>query len=325
MRDVVVLGDSPTVILDPVPPRDPRVPEGVASPPGPAPAARVRGPAAPAGVGSAVLSWAVGTVSLLALWLALSALVLGALQEHGSQARLYDTLREELALATAPLGPTQPGRPVALLQSASGGLRDLVVVEGTTSRQTQFGPGHRRNTPLPGQPGVSVLYGRGTTYGAPFAAIGTLRRGDRITVTTGQGRFGYLVDGVRRTGDPVPEPLAAGGSRLTLVSVEGQGWRAGWAPTSTVLVDATLDGQAKLPDASRSPSIDASEQAMASYTAAVVPLVLWLQALLLVGSAIAWLVTRWGVWQTWLVGSPVVLAVLWQCASVALQLLPNLI
>lgn len=323
MSDVVAQDDTPTLVLDPVTavPASARVRR--ANKPRPAaPGSEARGQD---GAGAAVLGWSVAAVSVLALWLALNALVLGALQERVAQARLYATFREQLALATAPLGPTVPGRPVALLQSNAPGLRELVVVEGTSAGQTQLGPGHRRNTPLPGQPGVSVLYGRGATFGAPFGQLATLRTGDQLTLTTGQGRFGYRVDGVRRSGDLVPIPPPAGGARLTLVSVEGQGWRAGWAPTSTVYVDATLQGPAKLAASARPASVGPSEQAMAGDTAAVVPLVLWLQALLLAGSALAWLFTRWGLWQTWVVGSPVVLALLWQCTRSALQLLPNLL
>jgi len=40
--------------------------------------------------------------------------------------------------------------------------------------------------------------------------------------------------------------------------------------------------------------------------------------------AIAWAFERWGRWQTWLVGAPLVLAALWGVSETAVQLLPNL-
>ena len=54
-------------------------------------------------------------------------------------------------------------------------------------------------------------------------------------------------------------------------------------------------------------------------------LLLWMQALLVVGSALAWAQARWGRWQSWLVGAPVLVAVLWSASTAAVQLLPNLL
>ena len=85
-----------------------------------------------------------------------------------------------------------------------------------------------------------MLFGRGTFYGASFGGITRLRAGDRIMATTGQGEFVYIVDGVRRRGDPVPLPLAPDAGRLTLSTVEGATWRNdGFTSKSVVYVDAT--------------------------------------------------------------------------------------
>lgn len=279
----------------------------------------------PLGTAGVVATWSCGAVSLLCLWLVLSALVLGTLQHHAEQSRMYDTLREQLANGSAPLGPTTTGAPVALLRSDRGGLHDFVVVEGTSSGQTQRGPGHRRNSVLPGQQGVSVLFGRGATYGASFGRITQLRAGDRIAATTGQGEFVYRVEGVRRRGDPVPVALAPGAGRLTLVSVEGATWRNGFTSKSVVYVDAALQGKAQLPGAARPSTIPPAEQLMKGDGAAVLTLMLWLQALLVMVCALAWAQVRWGRWQSWLAGLPVVLAVLWSASTAAAQLLPNLL
>jgi sortase A len=269
--------------------------------------------------------WSCGAVSLLCLWLVLSALVLGSVQNHADQGRLYDTFREQLALGSAPLGPTTTGAPVALLRSRRGGLDDAVVVEGTSSAQTQRGPGHRANSVLPGQPGVSVLFGRGTYYGASFGRITRLRKGDRIAATTGQGEFVYIVDGVRRRGDPVPLPLAPQAGRLTLITVEGATWRNGFTAKDVVYVDATLRGRSVLPAAAHPLTILTSEQLMKGDSSAALPLMLWLQSLLVAACALGWARARWGLWQSWLVGVPVVLAILWSATTVAVQFLPNLL
>ena len=58
---------------------------------------------------------------------------------------------------------------------------------------------------------------------------------------------------------------------------------------------------------------------------AVLALVLALP-LLLVGVMVAmWLRLRWGLWQAWLTGLPLILAGLWLVSTSAVQLLPNLI
>ena len=70
---------------------------------------------------------------------------------------------------------------------------DKIVVEGTDVDALRKGPGHYSWTPMPGQPGNASIAGHRTTYGAPFANIGNLRPGDRITVQTAQGEFIYEV------------------------------------------------------------------------------------------------------------------------------------
>src|SRR2546421_11935588 len=148
-----------------------------------------------------------------------------------------------------------------------------VVVEGTSPGDLRAGPGPRRDPPLPGQAGASVLYGRAVAFGGPFQHIAELRPGDTVTVTTGQGTFDYRVDGIRRAGDPLPEPLRSGAGRLTLVSAEGVSWRAGWAPDGAVYVDSTLQGSAQPAPAGRPRGLPDAEQAMHGDTGALaVPL-----------------------------------------------------
>ena len=256
----------------------------------------VRQPPPPLGGGAVVALWSAAVVSALCLWLVFTALVLGPVQYRADQGRLYDTLRLQLADGTAPLGATAVGSPVALLNGPGGGIHDAVVLEGTASRQTQSAPGHRRNTALPGQPGVAVLVGRGTTYGAPFGDIAGFAAGDQITATTGQGEFVYVVEGVRHTGDPLPAPLPQGGSRLTLAAAEGAALGNGLRAQDVVYVDALLKGTPRPPSSVRPSTITAGEELMSGDRRAILPLLLWMQALLVVGCAIAWAQARWGLW-----------------------------
>lgn len=287
------------------------------------PAARPRRPRSAARV---ITSWVLVTISLLSAWSVAYALGLSSIQENRSQTQLYASFRESLAdPQSEPTGAITPGSPVALLQSSRAGLGDLVVVEGTSSGDLQAGPGHLRDTVLPGQPGVSVVMGRSATFGAPFQHVTALRPGDLLTLTTAQGSFRYRVDRVRRAGDPLPVPLAAGAGRLTLVTSQATGWRSGWAPSGTVYVDATLQGAAVAIPPGRPASVPGAELPMRGDPSALMPLVLWLQALALVGLGTVWARARWGSWQTWLAGGPLLLAALWGVSTTAIQLLPNLL
>ncbi len=295
---------------------------------------RLRGPRRgprPAGARPLPTAWAVVVRAMLALSMLAAAFLvyaLGAssLQESRSQHVMYAALREQLASATTPLGGAiDLGTPVLLLSAPRAGLPGVVVVEGTSSGVLQLGPGHLRDTPLPGQPGVSVLMGRSVTFGGPFAHIASLRVGDILTATTGQGIFKYVVSDVRRNGDPLPPPLAAGTSRLLLISSEGSGWQGGWAPSNLVFVDAALQGAPQPAPPGRLAAVPASDLAMAGDTGTLVSLFLWLQALLLASVAIVWTRARWGAWQTWVIGVPVIAALVWACLQSAIELLPNLL
>ena len=85
-----------------------------------------------------------------------------------------------------------------------------MVVDGTTSGLLEKGPGLKADTPLPGQAGTSIIYGRATMFGGPFRHLNVLRPGDVLEVTTGQGTFHYRVLDVRYSGGPRPPALAAG-------------------------------------------------------------------------------------------------------------------
>lgn len=288
----------------------------------------LRLPAAPRerSVAAGFATWVALVAAGLIAWTLAYAFGVSALQERRDQSVLYGTFRQQLSQATAPLGGAiTPGAPVALLSIPAAGLDDCVVVEGTASGDLEKGPGHRRDTALPGQAGVALIFGRAHLFGGPFGELASLHRGQRITVTTGQGIAHYLVTGVRRAGDPFPPALETGRGRLTLVTSDGGGWRTGWAANRAVYVDAELQGSAFPTPGGRPASVPESEQALRHDPAALYPLVLWLPLLGVVAVAVTWMRHRWGGWQTWLVAVPVVLAVLWAVTQDAVRLLPNLL
>jgi len=242
----------------------------------------------------------------------------------------YASFRAPLANGYAPTGPTDPynpnrlvalGTPVAILQIPALQLQD-VVLEGTTGQVLEGGPGHLRDTVLPGQQGVSVILGRRAAYGGPFAGLGSLAPGDPIDVITQEGVARYQVLDIRRAGDPLPAPLATGSGRLILVTADG----VPFDPTGEVYVDANLVGQPFATPAQvlTSATLPADENAMSTDPSAWVPLVLWGQLMLLAAAAVAWLSRAWGRWQTWLVAVPVLTYLSIMVADQVTRLLPNI-
>jgi sortase A len=243
-----------------------------------------------------------------------------------AQQRLYQQLREELALGTAPIAaPIALGEPVALLDAEGLGLHHVVVVEGTRPAQLQDGPGHALGSVLPGQAGTSVLMGRSVSFGAPFRKAPEVARGETLTVTTGSGTFRYRVDGVRRKGDPAPPAPGAGAGRLVLVTAAGSGSGAFLAPSDSVYVDASLVGTAQPAGALAAP--DPAGGVFARDTSAGTVALVALALELLVGAvvAMAWARHRWSPVASWIAGVPVLLAALWLVSGVATRLLPNLV
>jgi sortase A len=282
-----------------------------------------RAPLSPARAAVVMVS---GGVAVLASWFFLYALVFSGLQEGHAQHELYTQLRYGLAEETVPFGGViTPGTPVAYLSVPSIGL-GAVVVEGTSSADLSRGPGHLPDSPIPGQQGISQIYGRSATFGAPFGRVHDLRPGAKIWVITGQGTFGFRVLDVRGPRDPKPSAAQLGRSSLTLVTSGGSGaWRNGWAPDEVIYADATLvSGQVQQAPPRRPTAVPAVDKRMAGDTNEDVPAFLWLEGLLAASWALGWAYTRWNSWQLWLVGAPVLLALLWGTTGAAMLLLPNL-
>lgn len=95
---------------------------------------------------------------------------------------------------------------------------DRYVVQGTREADLMKGPGHYRNTVMPGQLGNAAIAGHRTTFGAPFFRLNQLLPGDKIYLTNTFGqRFVYQV------------------SHKTVVS-----------PSDTAVLDPTHDAQLTL-------------------------------------------------------------------------------
>lgn len=275
-------------------------------------------------VRAALLVVAVMTTSLV-----LYMVLVSGLQARAKQQRSFDRFRSALAEGTAPIGPIDadprelaPGTGVAFLEIPSIGLRQ-VVGEGSRSVDLMGGPGHRRDTPLPGQAGTSVILGRQGSFGGPFSRLGELKTGAKVKVTTGQGESEFEVTGLRRGGDPAPQPLKAGAGRLLLVTASGRRFM----PSGVLRVDADLMKPA-LPAVPRSVTAKAlpfSEQINGTDPSTIWALALWLQALTLLAVGAVWSWHRWGPAQTWVVFLPAGAVVGLFVAGEGARLLPNLV
>jgi LPXTG-site transpeptidase (sortase) family protein len=242
---------------------------------------------------------------------------LSGLSEQRAQSVLYKTFAGELGQATAPTGASTDGAPVAILAIPRLGLADLVVVEGTSSGDLTHGPGHLRSSVLPGQAGVSVVYGRVLTYGDPFAHLMRLQRGDKITVTTGQGISTYTVESFGTNAVPPPDPTA---NRLVLETADSAIFPS---RNSAVEVSADLSSAVQPTPASR-PSIAANENALTGAGDAVVPAVFWAQALVLVLLGGVFAARRWSARPALLCAAPAAFALAWAVYENLSLLLPNL-
>jgi sortase A len=240
---------------------------------------------------------------------------LSSVAEARSQVELLARFQGELGQLTAPTGPAAEGSPVAVLNVPQIGLRNVVVIEGTTSRDLSHGPGLVRASALPGQAGVSVIYGKAVTYGAPFAHLMQLNRGDLIGVTTGQGTARYVVESFGTSTRPAP---ADAPSRLVLETAG-----PGLVPHDAVQVSADLLGAAK-PNPGGQPVISPEEIDMAWNPDSLIPLMLWVQALLIVVVVATVAANRWSRAATYLCAGPVVAALLWCVYENLAAVLPNL-
>jgi sortase A len=70
---------------------------------------------------------------------------------------------------------------------------NAIVVNGTDGATLTKGPGRDQRSYVPGEGELIYIAGHRTTYGAPFANIQRLRKGDEVTLEVPYGRFVYRV------------------------------------------------------------------------------------------------------------------------------------
>jgi LPXTG-site transpeptidase (sortase) family protein len=273
-----------------------------------------------------VVRSALVVLSLLAIALVVQLVWITSLEHHSAQVSLYNQLRTELALGTAPIGPTDShhralalGTPIAVMTIPSLGLKQTVS-EGTTSAVTATGPGHLRNTVFPGGAGTSVVMGRAASYGGPFGQIDTLKKGAVIHVTTGVGASTFRVVDIRHAG-AVAHPVAAGKSRLTLGTASGPAY----VPSGVVWVDADKVGKPLASDSPVVSSVPPNEVALGTDTSTLWALFFWLEMFgaVLVGAVWTW--RRRGHAQAWIVFTAPLLITWILMANQITRLLPNLL
>jgi sortase A len=161
-----------------------------------------------------------------------------------------------------------------------------------------------------------VVFGRRATFGAPFASLPQLKKGDLITTITSQGPARYRVIAMADSSKPVP--FLEIPNQLLLVTADSQ-----TMPAHYIEVEAKLLSSPR-PESGYLPLVGSSEVALGRDPYALITAMAWaiaLAATALVGSLLA---VRWSRWGAWIVTIPVILAIVWNLYESLSALLPNL-
>lgn len=81
----------------------------------------------------------------------------------------------------------KPGQPVGVLQVKQPFTLNVEISQGDGPAELRAGPGHRPGTPLPGNLGNSVVYGRASEWGGPFRDLHMAQPGTEMYVQTRLG------------------------------------------------------------------------------------------------------------------------------------------
>lgn len=206
--------------------------------------------------------------------------------------------------------PPEVGEGMALLQVPALDL-EQIVVEGTSADALKEGPGHFRNSSLPGQRGNVVIAGRRTTYGAPFARLDELENGDEVIVSVAQGRYVYEVTDVREV-EPGDEDVLdqLGQNTLTLITANPPyraDGRLAVVAEYRAPEDAPEDG-APLLVASTAAELKDTELGLSRDVTGWTPALFWGELLVAAYVVTRILYRRWTRWTAWLVSTPVLVA-----------------
>lgn len=135
----------------------------------------------------------------------------------------YRTRQHHLAADLKVARPSvAPGQALGVLQVPRLGI-NVVVVEGDTPTLLRGAPGHRVSTAKPGAKGNSLIMGHHSAWGAPFADLDRIRRGDLLAFQTRHGKtFVYVASSIRHISAGDTHLLRpAKDHRLTLVTGRG--------------------------------------------------------------------------------------------------------
>jgi len=265
-------------------------------------------------------------LGIMLLTFILTVTLIGGLRLSRAQQTMYSDFRATLANGAAPVSQLDVngnfvtlGTPVAII-NFDRLHKQFVVSEGTTSNVLMNGPGHRRDTVMPGQAGYSAIFGRRAAYGGPFSVLPQLRIGDTITTTTGQGIAKYRVTSVL-VANHKPKISSAAGV-LELVTANGNAYM----PSGLLVAYADLVTPAKPSDNTHISYVNLlpAERAMQGQSSNWVAVLLLSQALLLATVGIVWLYFRQGRLVAWLLGLPLLLALGVALSNQLAGLLPNL-
>jgi sortase A len=189
-----------------------------------------------------------------------------------------------------------------------------IIVQGTSAADLMNGPGLMPGSALPGSIGNSVIAARRVTFGAPFGAADTLKKGARIQVVDGAGTFVYKVTRVHTVvvgeRDVV---LPTRDNRITLVTSNST-----TVPSGRLVVQGKLVGPpVAVPD--HTVAVPSYELGLNGDPVAGGLAVLWSIITLLVLLGAAFAVWRWRrPWLVYLFAAPVLLMCgLFACESVA--------
>lgn len=229
-------------------------------------------------------------------------------QHSRSQHHLTTELQGQPGLAALTGHVPPEGHAVAVLEIPAVHLKQ-VVVEGTSAADLTAGPGLMPGSALPGTPGNSVIAGRKQLYGAPFARIGSLSPGDKVTIISGYGTFVYKVTRSYTVSPGQPDPVTpTADNRVTLVTSNSS-----LTPTERVVVVAKMTTPAAGARVSRLGLPPLSERALSGDAGSLLPAILWGIALIALLLLTVRLYVRWHKpWPTYIMTTPVliVLAIL---------------
>ena len=175
-------------------------------------------------------------VAIVCLWVVGQLLFLSSFSETRAQELLYREFRVDVASATAPIGPTTPvGDPVALLTHPAARASPRSWSRARPPATRSPAPGTCARPCCPARPAPRSSWAAPRRTARRSATSASCGPATIIDVVMAQGEVHYQVVDVRRAGDPLPQPLAAGGARLTLVTAEGSRPLASLTPGSVRL------------------------------------------------------------------------------------------